>query len=259
MNQFYHADRCAFNRIDKHMKFVGMIRAKNEERWIERVIRSILPICERVVMMNDHSTDATAEIAHGFNQVTVYDSPFEGLNEVRDKDWLLSKIIESGGADYVLQVDGDEELESAGPTKIRDLCRHRKIEAASLRVVYLWDSPNQWRTDGIYGRYERPSLFKLVPGVRRFKSYTEGEANFHCSNVPAALAFHAVSTDIKLLHYGYMDAETRARKHEYYNVKDPGNELEDHYRHVTQGDPGGAPAHAKLKHAGPLTLEPLTH
>lgn len=236
------------------MRFVGMLRVKNEARWIERVIRSILPLCEHVFILDDHSTDATPEIASSFDQVTVFESPFTGLDETRDKRYLLDRIVEAGGADYVLAIDGDEELEASGPHQIRALVRKRQPPAVNLRVIYLWNSREQWRTDGVYGRFYRPSVFRLDPGNREFQG-TTANGNLHCTNVPASLIPYSIPSEIRLLHYGYMEPEVRARKHEYYNRIDPGNANEDFYRHITQGDAGGLPASEKLLHAGPLKLE----
>jgi glycosyltransferase involved in cell wall biosynthesis len=54
------------------MRFVGMLRVKNEQRWIARVIESILPLCEYVYILDDHSTDGTPEICSSYDQVTVW-------------------------------------------------------------------------------------------------------------------------------------------------------------------------------------------
>jgi glycosyltransferase involved in cell wall biosynthesis len=238
------------------MKYAGLLRIKNEARWIERVLRSMFPLCERIFILDDHSTDATPEIASSFDQVTVFDSPFAGFEEVRDKNWILQKLIESRtNPDYVLCLDGDEELEPEGPEKIRKLTHSGKIEAAMVKICYLWDEPNKIRTDGIYGRFHRPSLFRYDPKRATFVGIYPDRPTVHCTNVPAAFIPQVVWTDVNVLHWGYFDRDLRVRKYHFYNDLDKDNLIEDNYRHVVIGDL--FPAESQFRHAGPLKLEPI--
>jgi glycosyltransferase involved in cell wall biosynthesis len=231
-----------------------MIRCKNEAANIERVIRSILPLCAHVFVLDDHSEDGTAELANAFDEVTVYDSQFEGLDERRDYAHLLGIVrTRAAWGDYVLHIDGDEELEPGGQEKIRSLLnRFSPRDAYALRILDLWNSTRTIRVDGVYAERFRASLFCLIEGKDKF-GITAMPGNLHCLHVPAALA-NATYTDIALRHWGYITPEIRARKFEHYSRVDPGNAQEDYYRHITQGDDGGAPADAKLLHAGPLRL-----
>jgi glycosyltransferase involved in cell wall biosynthesis len=239
------------------MKFVAMLRVKNEERWIERSIKSLFPLCSHVYILNDHSTDATAEIARSFYDVSVFDSPFDDFSETRDKQYLLQQIAAEDKPDFVICIDGDEELEPAGEHKIRSLCRRPQVNAAFFRVIYLWDEPNKWRTDGIYSRFSRPSLFRFItdPRAQTFRSLYGDDTTLHCTNVPSILVPYAIHTDINLLHWGYFDKSTRIRKYEWYNQIDPNNDGEDQYRHMVIGDL--FPSESQFKHGGPLTIEPL--
>src|SRR5687768_11902015 len=232
---------------------IGMLRVQNEQRWIQRVIKSILPICEHVYVLDDHSEDGTPEICSSFEQVTAWESPFEGLNESRDKDWLLEQTnLESGT--WVLWIDGDEELHHADVSLVSDAAMSGKAEAFSLRIVYLWNNARTVRTDGCYQNFTRPSLFRYQAGMQ-FRSTAYG-GNFHCCNIPCGIG-NVLPCAARLMHYGYMEQSDRMRKYLWYNAKDPENVVEDRYRHITQGDPGGAYADKRLIHAGPLRLERL--
>jgi glycosyltransferase involved in cell wall biosynthesis len=235
---------------------VGMMRVKNEARWICEVIYAAHQACEHIFILDDHSTDDTERICRSFDRVTVFTSPFQGLDEQRDKDWLLSRVREGcdvlaphSEARWVLAIDGDEVLQK--PKELEAATEAKFIDCWSLQVLYLWNSRNQVRTDGVYGRFWRPSLFRLKAGLS-FRT-TENGGNFHCGNVPEQFSSSGHS-NAKLLHYGYMHAEDRRRKFYWYNQIDPSNVREDGYRHMIQGDPGGPPTQAKLAHAGPLTL-----
>lgn len=242
------------------MKYVGMMRVRNEARWIERAIRSLLPLCEQVFIFDDHSTDATPEIANSFDESIVYESPFgtdkKDFSETRDKDYLLSKITASGiRPDYVICIDGDEELAPGGQEKIRGITKRGKLVSASFKILYLWNDPHLVRVDGIYRDNMRPSMFKYDTRSLTFKSlYTSG-TSLHCTNVPSGHVAYTQQTDVSLLHWGYFDRDLRVKKYKFYNDIDPENALEDRYRHCVIGDL--YPPNVHFLHGGPLQLEPL--
>lgn len=234
------------------MRVIGAMRIKNEARWIGEVLDAMRPLCEHIAVMDDHSTDDTVKVCidHG---AEVFPSPFQDLNEGRDKNWLLAEI----GAyqpEWVVMIDGDEIIEPGGGERLLSML-DRPIDAIRLRVAYLWDTREQVRTDGIYGTFKRGSVFRYELGAK-FKP------GFHCSNVPTlGWRPRAVESDVRLLHLGYLHREDRIRKYYWYNEKDPRNMIEDCYRHMVQGDIPDVPADwrrgIELRHAGPLTLEPL--
>lgn len=249
----------------------GMLRIKNEARWIEEVIRSIIPVCQRIFILDDHSTDGTAEICEKLDKrVTVFRSPFEGLDESRDKSFLLDKImytvsdhpqedwVLNGNPTspyWVLAIDGDEVLAPGGAENIKKAIDDTGHHAFKLPVIYLWNSRQMKRVDGVYRHFARPSLFRLMNRAFQFQRTPWG-GNFHCSSIPQELLHHAhIACDAPLLHLGYMDKEDRLRKYAWYTTMDPNNPGEDCYRHIVQGDVPEIPAGMRLLHAGPLVLE----
>lgn len=244
------------------MQFFGYLRVKNEARWIERVIRSLQPLCERIFVFDDHSDDGTPEICEGLG-CKVYRSPFTGVNEARDKNYLLEHVWhevnpQTRGADsqhWIVSIDGDEELEPNGPELIRQAIMPG-IHALTLKIVYLWDRPDQIRTDGIYGKFTRGSVFRMCSPFHAFRA-TDGKANFHCGSVPKELLSQVRACNARLFHYGYLEREDRIRKYAWYNELDKNNRAEDGYRHIVQGDIPQVKASEKLRWAGPLELVPL--
>lgn len=233
------------------MKILGMMRVRNEARWIERCVRSLLSVCETVHVMDDRSDDGTLEILRGIENVTVHSSPFGGLDETRDKNWLLGRIGEHQ-PDWIVHIDGDEELAANDAATLRHALECGHSPAFALHVLYLWDSPDLVRVDGVYRNMRRPSVWRPC-GVEFRSQFAHG---FHCGNVPRGIP----STDlpVRLLHWGYMDRADRLRKFEWYNEQDPHDLREDEYRHIVQGDLETVPADARLKHAGPLELQPFS-
>ena len=211
------------------------MRIKNEAKYIREVLSSVLPLCARVFVFDDHSTDETLAICRSFGErVTIFPSPFEGLDEARDKNFLLKKII-AANPEWVLWIDGDEVLEASGPGTLRRAAeRGRNVAVYSLRIAYLWDDPKRVRIDGIYGKFTRPSVFRLKgQPVSRLHFATSGYGgNFHCGNVPQGLVGSKQHLGVRLKHYGYMSPEQRQEKYQWYTTHDPNNDAEDHYRHL---------------------------
>jgi glycosyltransferase involved in cell wall biosynthesis len=233
------------------MRVIGAMRVKNEARWIKRAVESILPICQRVVVFDDHSADDTCALLAPMARVEIIKSPFDGLDEARDKCYLLDYVRE--GTDWVLMIDGDEVLEPGHTFEVSRAMAGSRHECLSFPIKYLWDREDQVRIDGVYGNFRRQSAFR--PGKARFHS--RGAANFHCGNVPAELRSSTGYTEVPLLHFGYINREDRIRKYRWYNDNDPRNLGEDLYRHMVIGDL--FPAESEFKWGGPLELAPLVH
>ena len=220
-------------------EFICAMRVKNEAEHIREAIESVLPLCERVVLFDDHSTDATVAIARSFGErCTILHSPYQGLHEARDKNHVLEHLIQLDPA-WVLWIDGDEVLERSGPEALRAAATARRTAAYSLRIAYLWDDPGQVRVDGLYGAFRRFSFFRLrgqdTSGLRF--APTKAGGSFHCGNVPGGLSGASRSLPIRLKHYGYLTSERREEKYRFYTTMDPDNSLADNYRHIV-GIPG---------------------
>lgn len=253
-----------------------MLRVKNEARWIRRVIEAIQPVCQRIFVLDDHSTDGTPAICQQIH-CDVTRSEFASLNESRDKDWLLSKLYGAiplhdqhwtrgnpASPYWALAIDGDEELVRGDAGHILNAVLRPSAHAYHLRIPYLWNDPAHIRVDRVYRRFEnlgRPSLFRLMNQSFRFLRTPFGRGlngepvNFHCSSIPQELLGGAQPCPARLMHWGYMNASDRLRKYEWYNAIDPANQAEDCYRHIVQGDVPEIPINAVLRHAGPLQLE----
>ena len=221
--------------------FYGMMRVHSEERYIRRSVESLLKVCDLVFVMDDHSTDATAEMLWGINNCVLLASPFEGLEESRDKTWLLGQITlgmlpDSFGPDsshWVICIDGDEELCVPSIPSIPSTI-HYPV-SYSFQILQLWDSPGVMRVDPPYNNLLRPSMFRLIKPGMVFKSSATHGGGFHCGNVPADIGFGVTVHEpvVRVKHYGYMEEADRMRKFKFYMEHDAGHE--DWYRKECYG------------------------
>jgi glycosyltransferase involved in cell wall biosynthesis len=250
----------------KRHDFVAMLRIRNEEAWIREVVLSTFHLCDRVFILDDHSTDGTAMVLEALQRqhpgrVVVFQSPFKGLNESRDKNWLYDQIIRECRPEWILCVDGDEVLEGpAGEAIRKGITEHPEVDAWALKIEFLWNAlpkTSDWqkvRVDRIYGDFWRPSLFRpfhedparpdsatLLKEFRfqatPFGRHVNGDKpNLHCSSVPQRRIHGFKRIPARLKHYGYMERAWRIAKLDYYTSIDWCNVAEDSYRHMCQGD-----------------------
>lgn len=239
-------------------KFVGMLRIKNESRWIEEVIKALRPLCAHVFVLDDHSTDDTVEIVQRLPYTTVWSSPFTDFDESRDKNYQYDEILRVCEPAWMVCIDGDEVLQHDGADRIHEyVAANPTLSAFALRILYLWNDPDTVRVDGVYGNFYRPSVFRPFNPSFRFQT-TNWPGNLHCSSVPQELIHGFGKCPVALKHYGYMEKEKRLAKYAWYTRVDPNNDREDYYRHMVQGDVPEIPSDSLLKHAGPLRLRPYS-
>lgn len=236
------------------MRICGMMRVKNEARWIRECVSSLFPVCQRVYVLDDHSDDGTFEILDAMPNVRVYPSPFDGLDEVRDKNYLLG-FVRKAEWDWVVHIDGDEALYAEDAPLLLSAIHNTHAPALCMRVVYLWNDDHTIRVDRIYSNIWRPSAFRLTDNGRFESTHPHG---YHCGNAPANLRGQSVHVPVRLLHYGYMHQADRLRKYREYTQHDPEAHENDGYRHIVQGDVPEVPADAYLRYAGPLELQSLS-
>ena len=71
-------------------KITCIYRVKNEARFIEQSIKSVVDLCSEIIVLDDNSTDNTVEICSSFDKVSDIITPRgTGLDEVRDRNYLF--------------------------------------------------------------------------------------------------------------------------------------------------------------------------
>lgn len=86
------------------MKITATIITFNEERNIERCIRSVEGVADEIIVLDSLSTDRTEEICKSLN-VRFESRAWEGYSE--SKNYLNSLVT----SDYILSLDADEALD----------------------------------------------------------------------------------------------------------------------------------------------------
>jgi GT2 family glycosyltransferase/2-polyprenyl-3-methyl-5-hydroxy-6-metoxy-1,4-benzoquinol methylase/glycosyltransferase involved in cell wall biosynthesis/Flp pilus assembly protein TadD len=223
----------------RQKKVIGMLRIKNEEKWIAKVLEKASPIVSGFVILDDGSTDNTPAICGTFSKVLRYDrQEEERVDEARDKNRLLKAAL-SYDPDWILALDGDEVLEDSAVSAIPKLLSSAPSDVTVIGVdfLYMWDSDDAYRVDGKYRGINHPRLFKVsglgIPSDNLAFSSTQHGSNFHCGSVPSNMPGRVFVSDIKVKHYGYFESEQRERKKAFYLAHDPEQAAHGYYDHLT--------------------------
>jgi glycosyltransferase involved in cell wall biosynthesis len=198
-----------------------MYRIQNEERWIEKSLESASEICQEIVILDDCSTDNTVNICKKFPKVVdIYErkEPLP-LDEVRDRNILLQMALKRN-PEYILSLDGDEILAPHSKEILSEELNvlYPENSVFTFQVLYVWDKPNQIRSDGFFQSVWRSRLYKMKsqPHDLHYEN-SIFRGNLHCNSIPDNTIGidKPLSSNVKILHYGYYNKELRTRKYNW--------------------------------------------
>ena len=176
------------------------IVAKNEERTITEVLRSVAGIADEVIFLDSGSTDHTPEIARSFG-VRFYPQQWLGYAEQKNK------AIDLATGEWILSLDADEVLTPALQAEVRELLRSavpNDIAGFKIpRVLFIGDTAV--RGGGFYPdaqlRLVRKGRGRFAPRIIHESIKADGRV---------------VQLKNDLLHYAYKDVEQFAETMDYY-------------------------------------------
>lgn len=128
---------------------------KNEERYIERSIKSCCRVCGEVVALDTGSTDRTVEICKGLGVNVFHEEWQDNFSLARNK------LISYCKGDWILMLDADEHLE----TENLDLITHA-VSVSSNDSVVAWQLPRK----NHYPSHDADSPFYTYPFFPDFQA-----------------------------------------------------------------------------------------
>lgn len=185
--------------------------AKNEEKNIERCLKSIQHFDCEIIVVDTGSTDRTKEIAYQYG-AKVYD--FEWINDFSAaRNFSISKA----SYDWILVLDCDEWAEESTPEEFMVLAREYPAYIGRLKRKNFTPGGNQQR---IY-----------IDMVERFfnRRYYHYEAPIHEQLTPSTSQTpYAFEIPLTVLHTGYVGTEEELAAKRIRNMTLLQKELERH-------------------------------
>ena len=164
---------------------------KNEEQYLANSLKSVQALVDEMIIIDTGSTDKTAEIAQSLN-AKVYNFPWNG-NFSDARNFSLNKA----SGDWILILDGDEELVQEDQQKIKDLIQTKSADAYYLKVYSYFG--NKSETEKLLDA--RVSLFKNNKKFRYRGAIHEEIISSINEFGKSGIKF----SDISIIHYGYLD------------------------------------------------------
>jgi glycosyltransferase involved in cell wall biosynthesis len=97
-------------------QIIGIVLIKNEDLFIETVLRNVLDFCDRIIVADNHSTDGTPAIV----QRLAAEFPKIAYREVDHPSESHDLIAGyAGGPNWIIGVDGDEVYDPQGLVRLR--------------------------------------------------------------------------------------------------------------------------------------------
>ncbi len=199
-------------------------RVKIQSEWDLDIFKQSLDKCgdfADYICVLDDGSEIDLGLKHGQEiggailRYRRYDREFE---EIRDRNELIEMGTETG-ATWLIALDHDEIFED----KVTREYMERLMRPALPHIFgYYFQEYTFWlegyvRHDGIWGRMQCYRMWRVQPGRKLVLGSSKG---FHCEHVPVIPGGSALATSIRVKHYGYIRAEERRRKFEWYETMD---------------------------------------
>lgn len=207
------------------MALITALLVRNEagvDRYFTRVLATCQRFSDRILVLDDQSTDETADVARSFGadvRVRAPSVPHAWGNEApaRQELWAWADAVCTGPRDWVLVCDADMELHGDP----RPLCQSDELNSWGMVLFDAW-STTEYRSDAFWMGHRVPRVWlvapKRVPEDWQARWPTRG---LHCGHLPEnfALRTGVAPADVYFVHWAYATPEQRQAKHAQYLAK----------------------------------------
>jgi glycosyltransferase involved in cell wall biosynthesis len=199
------------------MKISGLIMTKNEERCIERCIKSIKPIVDELIVVDTGSTDNTVKIAESLGAAVHHITWQNSFSDARNA------AMEYATGEWIVFIDADEYFRKGDERKVRPLLeRMRKVKPKEyMRTCRIFLERWDYRAERFApGSPEHPenseqplprNWFEITSNARilhkgnRFAYVGTVHESYTHKDGSDPLDYYDPNNDIVLYHDGYSD------------------------------------------------------
>lgn len=194
---------------------VGMIRCKDGMPFVRYTLNQMQKMCDHIVFLDDNSKDGSGELAQTYSKVHYIKSPFDTYNEARDRNFIMMEAKKFDPR-WIVTLDADEMFEEPKIYKMLPELLNPidpQVNQYIFPLLHHWDSPNLWRSDGLWKVFTQSRMFRNLPN-QTIESLDSGSSL--SGSCPFISSFNTKHVFCRIRHYGNMLEETRKRKYEFY-------------------------------------------
>ena len=207
------------------------MQVRDEEDLLPGCLAHLRDWVDGFVAIDDGSVDSTpAILSREPKMLDVMTNPphtGEMFKQERNSRQRLLVRAQELGASWVLCCDADERYEQAflrGFPSIRAAAEENGRVRLTLRLRELWDSPTQYRVDGIWGQKTRSRVFPL-PATMTFDNLKPLHGPWYPAELSSPEFVNVI--DYNLYHLNMIRPEARAARRDRYNAIDPNKEAQE--------------------------------
>lgn len=204
-------------------RIVGTMLVGNEKgRYLEESLAWLAPRVDRLVILDDHSTDGTLDILRAFqkahpDKVVLYRNPRPLFveDESMTREHLHFLALKENPR-FIMPIDADEELSRRFD---EDIAKLKSLGGSfNFPIVHLWGDRKTRRIDGQWGTQGNIRFYE----VRWDKKQNFYASPIHCGSAPVYAYLEKKDFNaIALIHKGWMRIEDFEAKKERYKKLDP--------------------------------------
>jgi hypothetical protein len=225
------------------MKIHGCSLVRNEagkDRWLHQFLTQMKLICDRVVILDDASTDNTFEIceSYGFEMHENTKNLWKE-NELEARQYLWDKTIEDAQiGDWILCLDADELFVPEHIPFVEYLFKGLQkyhCNAIGFNLYDMW-SDTHYREDYYWQAHLK---FWAMAVKLEKKEYQWLNQKLHCGRFPLNSADKCIPSYIPIKHMGWSKEEHRIKKYaRYMEVDSDGkNGILEQYKSILDDKP----------------------
>jgi len=191
----------------KNIKLSVCLVVKNEEKYLPRCLSSIKYVADEIILVDTGSTDRTVEIAREYT---------DRVFEIRWRDDFSKArnfALDKASGEWILVLDGDEELDSQCVNALRKKIRQDGTEGYLIKVLNYYEAGSgvEIAPDVVF------RLFKNKKGYRYSGLIHEQICDNIITTNPNAKI--EIAEDICIIHYGYLNEEITAKNKSGRNTR----------------------------------------
>lgn len=201
---------------------IGTMLVRNEAgRWLETVLKQMKSVCDKIIILDDGSTDDTPEICQKYGEVFYSDRSYWGTNELKQRKFLWELAThEAKTGDWILCLDADELLCGIGYL-LQIIGWAESIEncnGVSFPLFDMWDETH-YRHDDLWNAHTRPWIMCVRYDEK--KEYSWRKSTLHCGRFPEnACTKTSFTESVRIQHWGWSRLDDRQTKYDRYMQAD---------------------------------------
>jgi hypothetical protein len=206
----------------RRVRLLAVLAERDEMRFLPGFVRNVGPQVDGIVALDDGSTDGSAEyLASRPEVIELIRVPPD--RPAWDEAGNYRRLVEAAlrhGAEWIISVDADERVEREFRERAERVIRRGSLlgrRAYEVRLRELWDTPEQYRADGVWGR-KRPGRLFAARADHEFDA-----TPLHGQKCPVQERRNGLYTlaDLELYHLRMIDPADRAARRRRYELADP--------------------------------------